>query len=228
MSESDIESIAKESEEAEDDVYEPPSKKCKQELKGVLAGMAKVVNRPLHNGENLNEDLSVLLTDLLCKGASKESRDELIEKYPTPGNCQRLEVVGVNPEIFNSVQKDVKTDDVMLQKAQKPLLKGITAVAKGLTDIMNASEADDKVISENLVTSTMQVLSDSLSLLSDASHEIDLRRRALFKSDMKSEYRLLCSDQHPVKDLLLGTELGKSVKDLTEASKVTSKITECL
>ena len=55
MSESDIESIAKESEQAEDeDVYEPLSKKCKQELKGVLAGMAKVVNKPLHNGENLN------------------------------------------------------------------------------------------------------------------------------------------------------------------------------
>ena len=159
MSESDIESIAKESEEAEDkDVYEPPSKKCKQGLKGVLAGMVKVVNKPLHNGENLNEDLSVLLTDLLCKGASKESRDELIEKYPTPGNCQRLEVIRVNPEIFNSVRKDVKTDDVILQKAQKPLLKGITAAAKGLTDLMNASEADDKAISENLVTSTMQVL----------------------------------------------------------------------
>ena len=144
MSESDIESIAKESEQAEDeDVYEPPSKECKQELKGVLAGMAKVVNMPLHNGENLNEDLSVLLTDMLCKGVSKESRDELIEKDPTPGSCQRLEVVRVNPEIFNSVRKDVKKDDVMLQKAQKPLLKGITAVAKGLTDLMNASEADN-------------------------------------------------------------------------------------
>ena len=226
MSESDIESIAKESEEAEDeDVYEPPWKKCKQGLKGVLAGMAKVVNKLLHNRENLNEDLSVLLTDLLYKGASKESRDELIETYPTPGKCQHLEVVRVDPEIFNSVRKDIKTDDVMLQKAQKPLSKGITAVAKGLTDLMNASEADDKAISENVMTSTMQVPSDSLSLLSDASHEIDLRRRALFKSDMKSEYRLLCSDQHPVKDLLLGTKLGKSVKDLTEASKVTSKIT---
>ena len=108
MSESDIESIAKESEQAEDeDVHKPPSKNCKQELKRVLAGMAKVVNKPLHNGENLNEDLSVLLTDQLCKGASKESRDELIEKYPTPGYCQRLEVVRVNPEIFNSVRKDV-------------------------------------------------------------------------------------------------------------------------
>ena len=77
----------------------------------------------------------------------------------------------------------------------------------------------------DITKDAMQTLSDSLSLLGDASHEIDLRRRALFKSDMKSEYRLLCSDQNPVKELLFGTELGKSVKDLTEASKDTSKIT---
>jgi len=67
MSESEIESVAKEYEEAEDeDFHEPPVKKCKLELKGVLAGMANVVNKPLHNGENLNADLSILLTDLLC------------------------------------------------------------------------------------------------------------------------------------------------------------------
>ena len=66
-----------------------------------------------------------------------------------------------------------------------------------------------------------KILSDGISLLCDSSHEIDLRRR---KGDMKTEYRLLCSDQNPVDDgLLFGTELGKSVKDLTEA--VTSKVT---
>ena len=43
---------------------------------------------------------------------------------------------------------------------------------------------------------------------------------------MKTEYRLLRSDQMLVEDgRLFGTELGKSVKDLTEASKVTSKVT---
>ena len=72
----------------------------------------------------------------------------------------------------------------------------------------------------------MKTLSDSISLLSDASHEIDLIRRTLFRSDMKTEYRLLCSDKKPVEDgLLFGTELGKSVKDLSEAGKVTSKVT---
>lgn len=71
-----------------------------------------------------------------------------------------------------------------------------------------------------------KLLSYSISLLCDSSHEIDLRRRTLFNRDVKTEYRLLCSDQNLVEDgLLFGTELGKSVKDLTEASKVTSKVT---
>ena len=72
----------------------------------------------------------------------------------------------------------------------------------------------------------MKTLSDSISSLSDASHEVDFRRRTLFRSDMKTEYRLLCSDIKTVEDgLLFGTELGKSVKDLSEASKVTSEVT---
>ena len=71
----------------------------------------------------------------------------------------------------------------------------------------------------------MKILSDIISLLSDASHEIDLRRRTLFKGDMKTEYRLLFSDQNPVENgLLFGMELGKSVKDLAYARKVTSKV----
>ena len=145
---------------------------------------------------------------------SKEARDELIDKFPTPGNCNRLEVVRVNSEIFNSVREEVKTEDVMLHKAQKPLLKGINAVTRILDDFMKAEKGEEPLPSSE---SVMKVLSDSISLLSDASHEIYLRRRTLFKGDIKPEYRLLCSDQNPVENgLLFGTEVGKSVKDLTD------------
>lgn len=54
----------------------------------------------------------------------------LLDKFPTSGNCIRLEVVRVNPVIFNSVRKEIKTKDLMLQKAQKTLLKGISAVTR--------------------------------------------------------------------------------------------------
>ncbi|KXJ11628.1 hypothetical protein AC249_AIPGENE15209 [Exaiptasia diaphana] len=230
MSESDPELPAEELDGGNDnksaeegEIREPPKKKPKKELTGVLADMAKMVNEPLQNGD-LDSDLSDLLTELLSKGAGKDQREELINKLPTPGNCKRLDVVRVNTEIFNNVSKDVKTEDVMLQKAQKSLIKGITGVANVLTQFIR-SEKDDKTPTEmaGLMRKAMGSLSDSLSLLSDASHEIDLRRRNNFKTEMKADYRLLCSDQNPVKDLLFGTELSKSVKDLSEASKQSMK-----
>ena len=70
------------------------------------------------------------------------------EKYPTSRQCKHLEVVHVNPEIFTSEQKDIKTDGMMLQQGQKPLCKGIIAVAKRLADLVDASEAKDKAFLE--------------------------------------------------------------------------------
>ena len=180
--------------------------------------MAKVVNKP-QDSEYLDSELSQLVKELLSKGMNREARDDLIDKFPTPSNCNRLDIVRVNPEIFNSVREEIKTDDVMLQKAQKPLLKGIAAVARILDYYMKAEKGKKPLPTSE---SVMKTLSDSISLLSDASHKIDFRRRTLFKGDIRTEYRLLCRDQNPVEEeLLFGTELGKSVKDLTEASKVT-------
>ena len=139
--------------------------------------------------------MSELVKQLLSNGVSKDARDELLDKFPTPGNCTRQEVVRVKPEMFNSVRKEIKTEDVLLQKAQKSLLKGITAVTRLLDDYMKAEKGQKPVPTMKAVT---KILSDSISLLRDASHEIDLRRRTLFKGDMKTEYRLLLSDQNPV------------------------------
>ena len=67
-------------------------------------------------------------------------------------------------------------------------------------------------------------LKDATSLLTSASHEIDLRRRAALKPFIKDYYVSLCSEQTPVEGLLFGADLGKPVKDLTEVSKLTSQL----
>ena len=168
------ESELEQTDDASDTLGQPPKKKPNEES-SVLAGMAKVVNKPQQekNGEDLAPELSELVKQLLSKGMSKEARDELMDKFPTPGNCNRLEVVRVNPEIFNSVRKEVKTEDVMLQKAQKPLFNGIIAATRILDDFMKAEKGEKPLPSTE---SVMKILSDSISLLSDVSHEIDLRR----------------------------------------------------
>ena len=65
---------------------------------------------------------------------SKEAHDELLEKLPMPGNCNHIEVVWLNPQMFSSIRKEVKTKDVVPLKAKKALLKGITAVTRILDD----------------------------------------------------------------------------------------------
>ena len=73
---------------------EPPKKKAKEEA-SVLAGMPNVVHKPEQNGEDVTPELAELVKQLrmLSKDMSKEACDELMEQFPTPGNCNRLEVV---------------------------------------------------------------------------------------------------------------------------------------
>ena len=78
---------------------EPPRKKAKKGS-GVLNSMAKVVNKPQQDRENLDSELPDLVKQLLSKGVSKDAMDELLDKFPTPGTCTRLEAVRVHPEIF--------------------------------------------------------------------------------------------------------------------------------
>ena len=57
----------------------------------------------------------------------------------------------------------------MLKKAQKPLLKGITAVTRILDDYMKAEKGQQPLPTTEAVT---KILSDSISLLCDLPREI--------------------------------------------------------
>ena len=70
----------------------------------------------------------------------------------------------------------MKTEDVMLQKAQKPLLKGIIAVTRIVDDFMKAEKGKKSLPSSE---SVMKILSDSISLLrtlSDGSHRFQRKK----------------------------------------------------
>ena len=78
----------------------------------------------------------------------------------------------VNSEIFNSVREEVKTEDVMLHKAQKPLLKGINAVTRILDDFMKAEKGEEPLPS---LESVMKVLSDNILLKYISEEELCLK-----------------------------------------------------
>ena len=132
-------------------------------------------------------------------------------------------MVRINAEIFNSVSKDTKSEDVLLQCIQKPLIAGVTVVTSLLDKIIKAEKGEKEVPD---VSETLSYLSDAISLLTDASHELDLCRRAAFCPNLKEDIWSLCGDTEPVTTLLFGKDLGGTVKTLTDTSKVNPQLME--
>ena len=194
-----------------------------QESPSILNTMAKAVNQSEKTGPEIDDKLSEVVTQYLERGMDRDSLEKIQEKILRPQNCERLKVVRVNPPIFNNVSKDTKQEDLCLQKVQRPLISGITNLVALLNQMLTA--AKNKVESPSNAT-LMTTISQTIGILCDSSHELDLRRRWLFKSEMKEEYKALCSESNPVKGELFGDQLSQSVKDLNETNKVTSRLTK--
>ena len=196
----------------------PPPKTPKL---SVLNQLDNSVKRPTNCGPAINLQLAKLVENLLQHGMDAEAKESMLLKYLKPDNCPRLEVVKVNPDIYNSVRRNTKQEDFALQKLQQPLIAGITAVIEVLNAYVQAELGEGRTPTAETV---MPGLSNAVSLLCDSCHELDIRRRIGFKHDIREEFRPLCGNSTPVTSMLFGDDLGESVKALAETSKVTKQI----
>lgn len=65
---------------------------------------------------------------------------------------------------------------------------------------------------------------ESLALLGHANRQLCMLRRESMKPDMKGEYTHLCSHNLKYTDYLFGDDVPKTVKDITDCSKISNKI----
>ena len=187
------------------------SKQTDGQHNSALDYLAGNVNKKEVVGEKIDDQLATVVTDLLQMGMNKEIREKMMEEIHKPENCKRLDVVLVNTGIFNNVNRETKSEDLSLQHIQKPLTKGLTQLVYLMNNLIKAEKYESETPSRQDILS---FLSKSFSLLAESSHEIDLRRRKNFKSELKEEYKPLCADSNPVTELLFGSDLGKDAKEL--------------
>ena len=115
------------------------------------------------------------------------------------------DVVRVNDGIFIKLGKEIKTNDVIWQKVQRPIIKGVTVMVQTKDMLINRKQSE---IDRNKVST---LLYDAIALVTDGSHELDLRRRSLLKDQLKPVYIGLASESSPMTELSFGEELEKSV-----------------
>ena len=206
----------------------PPSEKVKQ-----LAVCTDKTSDPLVKQDNASKQseavgpaidtrLSDILTSLLSRGMDADAKTEALAKLNRPKNCARLVVSRTNPEIFNNARRSTRLNDTLLQKAQKSLIGGINMLVQLFSDYVKAEKGKGEIPRASV---TMSALSETLSLLADSCHDLDIRRRSLYRPHLHDNFKPLCSDTEPVTTLLFGDELNDTVKTLTETNRVSKQLT---
>ena len=165
-------------------------------------------------GPNLSQTTVDNVSGVLIHGLDSKIRDDIFSKYQRPDNFERLEVIDCDKHIYQSVSKKHRLDDKAVQKIQEDLTKALIA----------STIAYDKMPSTKN-TKTKEMLADSLTLVANASHSLDLYRRHQLKPELALDFQGICASDRPVNKTLFG-EYSSEIKDCTEAAKLVRKISK--
>lgn len=109
----------------------------------------------------------------------------------------------MNPLIWENLDGKTRSLDLKIQRCQKPLIKGMTALLTSMNTRDGYAEPEQ----------------DSLALLASANYELNLLRKELIKPDLNQRYSHLCKPSVKSTEWLFGDDLPKTVKDLDEQQK---------
>ncbi|CAB3990440.1 Hypothetical predicted protein [Paramuricea clavata] len=141
---------------------------------------------------------------------------EKCELYIRPGNCDKLKVSLVNPELWGKLGPPVKTQDLRIENVLQAIVKATVALTEAterITKVTGNIEGKQKIIT---------CLTDSLALPRHATYDLSLRRRDIMRPSINRELRALCSPQIPLTDFLLGDDVQNSLKTIKECNKIAS------
>ena len=67
---------------------------------------------------------------------------------------------------------------------------------------------------------------DRISLICSTNKELNYKRRENIKPDLQADYKLLCSPQVPITQLLFGDDLQADMSNIKAASKLTQSLSK--
>ncbi|CAB4015392.1 Hypothetical predicted protein [Paramuricea clavata] len=178
------------------------------------------IEEEYNSEDKTGPDVNVHLANLVNKrfaGKLKEAKlKEKCELYIRPGNCDKLKVPLVNPELWGKLGPPVKTQDLRIANVQQTIVKATVALTEAterITKVKGNIEGKQQIITS---------LTDSLALLGHATYDLSLRRRDIMRPSINRELRALCSPQIPVTEFLFGDDVQNSLKTITECNKIAS------
>ena len=185
----------------------------------ILNKLEKEFNVSEQDGAEIHGNLATIVQKLLKDKPEEDKLTEIKKRYLRPKNCEMLAETRVNLAIWNNLSERARTSDLKLQKVQKSLIKGSTAVVQVVNDLISKPDMPSK-------GQIVNQLMNGVLLMAAANIELNLRRREALKPELHTSYRYLCAPSNPITTELFGDDLPKAVKDITDTNRITSKLSK--
>ena len=204
-------------------IYSEDNEVEEGEIVDDLENFIKLSGIQVEKGPEINDKISQGVEEMMSKGICKETQKNLMDKYKTPSNCKRIEVVECNTEIFKKASTSVRIVESKSQEIQKCLSKGICAMVKAFNETYKLLNGKQD-ISHKQLKDIADMNTDAIALCSQTSHLMDMFRKMNFKREFKKEYMSICKEED-IKESLFGSNLPEKVKNLNETNKITKMMT---
>ena len=168
-------------------------------------GFAARFAAPIDEGPAIMDDLAKSIDYLVYNKLEEKQFSETVNNYSRPSNCHSLLVPKCNKLIWENLKQETRTRDLKVQRCQKPLVKGITALTS--------------VFGDKILTDAEQ---DALALLSNAMYELNALRKEFIKPELNQKFSHLCKHTVQPSSWLFGDNLPKTVKDMEDEQKSVS------
>ena len=155
-----------------------------KENSDILNKLENEFNVSEQDGTDIHGNLATIVQKLLKDKPEEDELNEVKKRYLRPKNCEMLAETRVNLAIWNNLSERARTSDLELQKVQKSLIKGSTAVVQVVNDLISKPDMPSK-------GQIIKQLMDGVLSMADANIELNLRRRDALKPELHTSYRYL-------------------------------------
>ena len=153
----------------------------------------------------VDEQLANNVDFMVTHHLEEKALERLTEKYVKPSNIKYLVVPRINQEIWDWLPDIKQQHDAILQKNQEKFQTGLIPLIKAL------DHTTDK--------KTVDLLKDSLKLLTNYNMDMNMTRRYNCKPHMQKAKHLV-KKETPITEHLFGDNLNEEFKRIDNAEKV--------
>lgn len=160
-------------------------------------------------GKDIREEIASRFGHIATEGLNKDTRKELMLKYPLPANCLRIDSPKINPEVKVAMQESFIKRDKGIEAKQKQVASAISCLGDIITTQLN---------SENKDKDLLQKLMDLGRLICDVQHADSVTRRNFILFSLKKDM-----SEHLSSTKIDAFLFGETLADTLKAAKTINK-----